>query len=211
MSLILYSTSLTTYPPSFGGAVIRAPPVQSEATSLKWFDSPRRPQNNRTDWCGYSGGKWWILSVLGLLTETPPNGPSWPCAEWRVNFQSIGWELRAAVVATFGIAATRRATLSAEIGWLCWPRAFKCRRVSRPLGGRTRKKRTSALQMSFSFCLVLIKKMHELRSSQVTPVEFESCHLHILHFCFTLFVFSGWHRTSYIEKPETFAAQWSRT
>lgn len=32
----------------------------------------------------------------------------------------------------------------------------------------------------YTFCLVLIKKMHELRSSQVTPVEFESCHLHIL-------------------------------
>ena len=39
-------------------------------------------------------------------------------------------------------------------------------------------------------CLVLIKKMHELRSSQVTSVEFESCHLHILRFYFALFAFS---------------------
>ena len=42
---------------------------------------------------------------------------------------------------------------------------------------------------SATTCLVLTKKMHELRGSQVTSAGFNSHHLHVLRFGFILFAF----------------------
>ena len=41
------------------------------------------------------------------------------------------------------------------------------------------------------FCLVLIKKMHGLRESLVTSVEFSFHYFHVVRFDFALFIFSG--------------------
>lgn len=40
-------------------------------------------------------------------------------------------------------------------------------------------------------CLVLIKKMHGLRESLVTSVEFSFHYFHVVRFDFALFIFSG--------------------
>ena len=45
--------------------------------------------------------------------------------------------------------------------------------------------------LSIFNCRVLIKKMHGLRESLVTSVEFSFHYFHVVRFDFALFIFSG--------------------